>query len=156
MTTTALTGKQKKHLRALAHPLKPVVLIGANGANENVIEAINDALDRHELIKIRFQEHKEERKQITPKIAESTGAVWVGMVGHVALLFRRHKNPEKRRVLLPGEKPPTPRTKKTGFDAKKCRTDNRRSGTGRSDRKGADCRVCRVPDRKGSKRTGGR
>ena len=46
-----LSTKQKQHLKGLAHSLKPVVLLGANGLTEAVLAEIEIALDHHELIK---------------------------------------------------------------------------------------------------------
>src|SRR5690349_9131036 len=49
--TAPLTGKQKSHLRSLAHALKPVVQIGHQGLTAGVVAALDVALERHELIK---------------------------------------------------------------------------------------------------------
>ena len=45
-----LSTKQKQHLKGLAHPLKPVVLLGSNGLTEGVLAEIEQALEHHELI----------------------------------------------------------------------------------------------------------
>lgn len=47
-----LSTKQKQHLKGLAHPLKPVVLLGSNGLTEGVLAEIEQALEHHELIKV--------------------------------------------------------------------------------------------------------
>ena len=49
-----LNGSQRKFLRGLAHKLKPVVIIGQKGFGEAVIHAVEDALNAHELIKVKF------------------------------------------------------------------------------------------------------
>lgn len=49
-----LSTKQKQHLKGLAHPLKPVVLLGSNGLTEGVLAEIEQALEHHELIKVKI------------------------------------------------------------------------------------------------------
>ncbi len=49
-----LSTKQKQHLKGLAHSLKPVVLMGANGLTEAVLAEIEIALNHHELIKVKL------------------------------------------------------------------------------------------------------
>jgi len=100
---TPLTGAQRKYLRGLAHSLKPVVLIGQNGLTETVVKFIDEALERHELIKIKFNEHKEkdQKQAMVARIAELTGSEAAGMVGHTAIVFRYQSDPEKRSINLP-------------------------------------------------------
>ena len=50
MTTSSA---DKKYLRSLGHPLKPVVTVAGNGLTESVVTEINRALNDHELIKIK-------------------------------------------------------------------------------------------------------
>ena len=99
-----LDGKQKKYLKGLAHKLKPVVLIGQQGLSEAVIKSTDDALNDHELIKIKFNEfkEKEQKEEISRRIEDRNGAVLIGMIGHIAIFYRRHPDPEKRRIALPG------------------------------------------------------
>ncbi|MCA9626203.1 MAG: ribosome assembly RNA-binding protein YhbY [Myxococcales bacterium] len=49
-----LTGKQRSYLRALAHDLKPVVQIGVAGVSDGVIKQIDEALETHELVKVKL------------------------------------------------------------------------------------------------------
>ena len=49
-----LNNKQKQHLKGLAHPLKPVVMLGNNGLTEGVLAEIELALEHHELIKVKI------------------------------------------------------------------------------------------------------
>ena len=60
---TALKGFQKKHLRGLAHGLKPIVQIGKEGITEGVIRAVDEGLLQHELIKIKFNDFKEKEQK---------------------------------------------------------------------------------------------
>ncbi len=104
-----LRGFQKKHLRGLAHNLKPVVQIGKEGITEGVIRAVEEGLFRHELIKIKFTDFKEQKEALTGEIEIKTGSERVGMIGHMALLYRQQVDPEKRKIVLPQRKTPFPR-----------------------------------------------
>ncbi len=99
-----MNSSQRKYLRGLAHGLKPVVFVGQKGVTVALGNAINEALDTHELIKIKFVEFKEKahKTAITERIETDTGAVLAGLIGHMAIFYRPHKNPEKRRIQLPG------------------------------------------------------
>jgi len=96
-----LEGFQRRHLRGLAHPLKPVVMIGKEGLSEAVVAKTDAELNAHELIKIRFQAAKDEKKEILRELAEQTRAELVGVVGHVGILFRQNREPDKRKVKVP-------------------------------------------------------
>ncbi len=95
-----LRGADRKVLRGLANPLKPVVMIGRNGLNESVLQSIDDALKDHELIKVRFQEFKENKKELCGEIAIKTQCHHVGLIGHVGIFYRPAKDPEKRQIHL--------------------------------------------------------
>ena len=101
MTLRPLTSIQRKYLRSLAHHLDPLVLVGKQGVTDTLIAAADDALLAHELIKVRFNDHKDEKKALVQKIAEGTGAQVAGIVGHVATLYRPHPEEDKRRIVLP-------------------------------------------------------
>jgi RNA-binding protein len=95
-----LTEKQRKHLRGLAHALKPVVFIGKAGTSDAVAAEVMQALKDHELIKVRVTGmEREARDEALESLATRTGSELVGRIGHVATLYRR--NPEKTRVVLP-------------------------------------------------------
>ncbi|MFP4573007.1 MAG: YhbY family RNA-binding protein [Desulfobacterales bacterium] len=98
-----LKGYQRTHLRGLAHGIKPLVLIGQKGLSSSVMDAVNEALDAHELIKVKFQDLKEkdQKKDATGAIEKETGAEMVGMIGHMAIFYRQHAEAEKRKIRLP-------------------------------------------------------
>lgn len=98
-----LNGFQRKYLRGLAHPLKSVVLIGQKGATDLVARALDEALNQHELVKIKFIEDKakSEKKSLVEGLQKRTGAQLVGMIGHTAILYRRQADAEKRKIHLP-------------------------------------------------------
>jgi RNA-binding protein len=95
-----LSGKQQRHLRALAHGLDPVVIVGKDGASEGVLTATDQALVDHELVKVRLPDlDREERAQIAQRIAEGTESALAGTIGRIAILYRRH--PSEPKINLP-------------------------------------------------------
>ncbi|MDF1593913.1 MAG: ribosome assembly RNA-binding protein YhbY [Desulfobacterales bacterium] len=102
-----LKGFQRKYLKGIAHGLKPVVFVGQKGITPEVTKAIGEALDQHELIKIKFIEFKEKslKAEIAGAIERETASEQVGMIGHMAIFYRPQKDPEKRKILLPKRGP---------------------------------------------------
>lgn len=96
-----LSGAQRKHLRGLAHPLKPVVHVGRNGVTDPVLQEIEEALDYHELIKVRLVDPQGRKKELAEEIADRSAGTWVGMVGNVVTLYRQHPDPEQRKIEIP-------------------------------------------------------
>lgn len=96
-----LSGSQRKYLRSQAHHLKPLVIIGRNGITEQVISAIDLVLKDHELIKIKFGDFKEDKKEISEEIAQTTKSETVGIIGNIAIFYRQQPDPEKRKIILP-------------------------------------------------------
>lgn len=88
----SLNTATKKRLRAQAHPLKPVVMIGQQGYSAAVAAAIDEALTDHELIKVRLRGiERDARKPVIAEICADLDAESVGLVGGVATFFRKHK-----------------------------------------------------------------
>ncbi len=100
---TTLKGYQRKYLRGLAHPLKPIILVGQKGATHTLAQALDDALAHHELVKIKFIEGKakEDKKRVVDALQKITHAGLVGMIGHTVIFYRPHPQKEKRKILLP-------------------------------------------------------
>ena len=96
----SLKGSEKKHLRGLAHGLKPLVQVGKKGVTGEIIASVDLALGDHELIKVRFLEFKGEKRALSETIAEKTGSELAGLIGNVAVIFRQHPDPAKRRIRL--------------------------------------------------------
>jgi RNA-binding protein len=101
MTRRPLSGNQRKFLRAEAHHLEPSVRVGKEGLTPGLLAAIDQALEAHELIKIRFVALKEDKAIAIPEIEGRTGSACVGVVGHVGIFYRQQPDPEKRRIHLP-------------------------------------------------------
>ena len=85
---------EKKKLKAQAHPLSPVVMIGQAGLTPAVINEINLALDAHELIKIKIRAERNERGTIKEQICNETQAELIQSIGQIAVFFR--KKPKKK------------------------------------------------------------
>jgi RNA-binding protein len=97
-----LKGSDRKYLRSLAHSLDAVVYVGKQGVTDALIAAVQDALDSHELIKIKFNDHKEEKKELAAEIEQRTDSNIVGIIGNIVTLYRENPDEEKRAIRLPG------------------------------------------------------
>jgi RNA-binding protein len=83
----------KKQLKSQAHSLKPVVMIGQAGLTPAVLAEIENALDFHELIKVKIRAERDERKLISEKICQETKADLVQTIGQILVIYRL--NPKK-------------------------------------------------------------
>ena len=84
-----LTGKQNRYLRGLGHSLQPFVMIGKHHLSEEVVRATVEALEKHELIKVRIQEGcLEDRKTVAEELSAETGSTVVQILGKTFLLYR--------------------------------------------------------------------
>ena len=84
-----LTGKQRRALRAMGHHMEPVVIVGQSGVTEGVLSAVTQALNDHELIKVKINEGPETRQEAAARMAEGTGSELVQLLGRTALLFKK-------------------------------------------------------------------
>ena len=98
-----LKGFQRKHLRGLAHGLRPVVQVGKNGITPDLIRAVDEALEAHELIKVKFVDFKEDRKVLSEEIGEKTSSEPVGLIGNVAIFYREQPDKDRRKIFLPSK-----------------------------------------------------
>ncbi|MDF1646581.1 MAG: YhbY family RNA-binding protein [Legionellaceae bacterium] len=84
----------KKKLKAEAHQLKPVIIVGAKGVTPALIEETNYALQAHELIKVKVNgEDKHCREEIAMSLCDALNAHFIQLIGHIAILYR--ENPDK-------------------------------------------------------------
>jgi RNA-binding protein len=94
-----LTKSQRRHLRRLAHTLKPVVMIGEKGITDNVLSELNRALTDHELIKVTIAgAERAERQMITETLCQVSQAKLVQTIGRISVLYRPCREP---RIVLP-------------------------------------------------------
>lgn len=95
-----LTGKQKRFLRAEANHLKPIFQVGKLGVNENMIEQINEALEKRELIKVSIlQNCSEDKDTVAHKLNQGTKAEIVQVIGNNLVLYKESK--ENKHIQLP-------------------------------------------------------
>lgn len=95
-----LSAAQKRHLRSLAHDLKPVILMGAKGLTDALVAELELALDHHELVKVKLSgEDRDDRNAVVDQLLSRTGAALVQRIGNLAVLFRRNR--EKPLIVLP-------------------------------------------------------
>jgi putative YhbY family RNA-binding protein len=99
-----LTPVERSALRAEAHGLKPIVLIGADGLTANVLKEISLGLDSHGLIKVRvFGDDREARIAMYETICEQLKAAPVQHIGKLLVLYRPKVETEKARSATAGK-----------------------------------------------------
>ena len=94
-----LNSKQRKYLEKLAHDLNPVVIVGGAGITDGVEQMVENSLTSHELIKIKFNEYKDEKQDLSEALCEKLGAVLVRIIGNVAIVYRERD--EKPAIKIP-------------------------------------------------------
>ena len=100
MRVMPLSEKQKKHLRRLAHPLHPLVMLGNAGLTEAVVVELDRALADHELVKVSARVgERSARDAALDELARRTQASMVQRIGHVGVFYRRGLGLAK--VLIP-------------------------------------------------------
>lgn len=121
MTDTApnLTPAEKKALKAQAHGLNPVVLIGDKGLSANVIKEIDMNLNAHGLIKVRVAgDERDTRLEYAETICAETGAALVQHIGKLLVLYRPKPEETDAKQTKPVRRPKTPRQTKRQYNAK--------------------------------------
>jgi RNA-binding protein len=83
-----LTNSQIRKFKAAAQHLEPMLKVGKAGLSDGFIQSVNVALAQHELVKIKFAEFKEQKKDLAPQLAEKTASHLVMRVGNVMVLHR--------------------------------------------------------------------
>ena len=97
--TVSMNTRQKRFLRGMTHHLNPVVMIADKGLSENVLAELENALDHHELIKVKLRTDRDARAVIIHTIEQQCRAELVHKIGQVACFYRR--NPDKPVIELP-------------------------------------------------------
>lgn len=104
MAARQLDGKQRRYLRALGHHVKPIVQIGSDGATTGVTEALDRALTRHELVKVRvLSKGGDDLAELAAGLASGTASAHAQTLGRTLLFYRPH--PKKPRITLPSSAP---------------------------------------------------
>jgi RNA-binding protein len=84
----SLTNAQTRALKAQAQRLKAMLKVGKEGLSPQFLAALDELLKHHELVKVKFDEFKEQKKELAPQLAEKSGSHLVTRVGNVVVLFR--------------------------------------------------------------------
>ena len=93
----SLSPEQRREYRAIAHNLKPVIIVGDKGLSEGLQEELERALNDHELIKIKVaSQDRETRHEAITALCESSGAELVQTIGKIAVILRRAKKPNPK------------------------------------------------------------
>jgi RNA-binding protein len=95
-----LSEKQKKHLRRLAHPMNPIVMLGNAGLTDAVVSELERALSDHELVKVSARVgDRQARNDALASLAARTSSELVQRIGHVGVFYRRRA--ELPKILIP-------------------------------------------------------
>jgi len=97
---TVLTSAQNRFLRGQAHDLKAILQVGGKGLTDAVVTEIGNALEQHELIKVKIgAEDRDARDAMIADLVVRSDAALVQRIGHVAILYR--PSTDKRQIVLP-------------------------------------------------------
>lgn len=96
-----LTSKQRSNLRSIAANLEPITQVGKFGVNESLIESLDKAIEKRELIKVTVLDNS----MLVPKdtgfeIAEKLNAEFVCATGRKLVFYRKSKNPKIEHVIF--------------------------------------------------------
>ena len=95
-----LTSAQTRFLRGQAHGLRAILQVGGKGVSPALVAEIDNALEHHELIKLKIAaEDREARDAMIGELAKRTDAALVQRIGHTAILYRPSK--DHRQIVLP-------------------------------------------------------
>lgn len=92
-----LNSKERKILEKAAHDLQPVVIVGGAGVTEGLVKMVDSSLAVHELIKVKFNEYKDEKVELVNQICNQVNSTLVRIIGNVAILYRQAEKPEDRK-----------------------------------------------------------
>lgn len=91
----SLTNAQIRDFKAQAQRLKALLKVGKGCLSPKFLAALDDALNHHALVKVKFDDHTEEKKELAPQLAEKTGSHLITRVGNVVVLHRPRPDEEK-------------------------------------------------------------
>lgn len=95
-----MNSSVRSFLRAEAHALKPIVMVGKEGVDQRVIGAMDEALEHHELVKVKFQSHKDEICTLCEELSDKTSSTLVSIIGFIGTFYRES---EEHLIHIPKE-----------------------------------------------------
>jgi RNA-binding protein len=90
----SLSTAQIRDLKAQAQRLKATLKIGKEGLSPQFLAALDEVLKHRELVKVKFDEFKDQKKQLTPQLAEKSRSHLITRVGNVVVLYRQKPGAE--------------------------------------------------------------
>src|SRR5687768_14022092 len=93
-----LNNAQIRKLKGLAQRMDASLKVGKQGLSVGFIKSLDEELSRHELVKVKFAEFKEQKKELAPQISQRTSSQLVMQVGNVIVLFRRNPDEAKQKI----------------------------------------------------------
>ncbi|MSS64354.1 ribosome assembly RNA-binding protein YhbY [Velocimicrobium porci] len=95
-----MTSKQRAYLKGLAMTMDPIFHIGKASLTPEIVEAVSEALEARELVKIAVLKNCiDDPKEIASVIAERTHSQVVQVIGKKIVLYRESKT--KKKIILP-------------------------------------------------------
>ena len=96
-----ITTKQRSRLKSLAMTIDPIFQVGKNSITPELTEAIREALEKRELIKLHvLKNNADDKKQLAETLSERTGAIVVQIIGNMIVLFKYQRDASKRKIEL--------------------------------------------------------
>ena len=93
-----LNNAQIRKLKGMAQRMEASLKVGKQGLSDGFIKTLNEELSRHELVKVKFAEFKEQRKELAPQLAERTQSHLVTLLGNVVVLYRQNPDESKQKI----------------------------------------------------------
>src|SRR6266568_2189572 len=98
-TMVSLTNAQIRGFKAQAQRLKPKIKLGKEGLSPQFLAALDEALKHHELVKVKFDDFKDQKKELSPQLAEKTSSYLITRVGNVVVLYRPNQAAEESSMI---------------------------------------------------------
>lgn len=96
-----MTSKERSKLKSLAMNLEPIFQIGKSGLTPELSQAVREALEKRELIKLNILKNcDDDRNELAQTLAERTGSEVVQVIGKKVVLFKYQKDAQKRKIEL--------------------------------------------------------
>lgn len=77
-----------------------VIKVGKQGLTPGFLKSVDEALNQHELIKVKFADLKDQKRVLSPQLAEQTQSTLITLIGNVLVLYRQQTDPAKRKVAI--------------------------------------------------------
>ncbi len=93
-----MTSKERAHLKGLAMNMDAIINVGKSGVTPELTEAVNEALEKRELIKLGVLKNcVDDPREIANSLAERTRSQVVQVIGKKIVLYRLNKNKKNNR-----------------------------------------------------------